>query len=297
MLRNFENLGSSERREIIPITNEAVAYLKDNEHELEKVARSIQRNNPEQYQAFKTFLISQDEEFRYILPKIERNIHDSFEATISAALPSAPDGGNLISGFVSELDDGTQVKVESGADGIVRSLDLAGTNYPIETEIQDVNLADAEQERETVLNEIGPMKQIAEYARQLIADNPDKDFAELLDELQSTLGAEQFAELGVDDFSDRESAMQELDTKIQNYTDQIETAQNAFRKIAQEAIRKTRESYERKDALVKQSLEFVYDTGFSIIPRTVTDEVIETINKRPADYGFQTEIHLDEGQI
>ena len=160
-----------------------------------------------------------------------------------------------------------------------------------------MNLSAAEEERETVLNQIGPKKQIAEYARQLIADNPEEGFAELKDQLKSTLNAEQFSELGIDSFSNHESAAQELDMKIQEYNDEIESAQNAFRKIAQEAIRKTRESYERKDNLVKQSLRLVYETGFSMIPRSVTDQVIATVNERPADYGFQTEIHLEEGQI
>ena len=261
-LKNSATLTQNENEQLEKITADTVSYLKQPHHrqELVAISRDLQTQSPQEYQAFKTFLISQDEAFLPIFEDIDAHIDDSFEATISAALPSAPDSGNLSSGFVSELDDGTQVKVESGTDGIVRSLDLAGTNYPIETDVQDVNLAVAERKRETVLNEIGPKKQITEYARQLIADNPDKAFAEIKDVLQSALSAEQFSELGIDGFSNRESAVQELDMKIQEYTDEIEVAQNTFRKIAQEAIRKTRESYERKDALVKQSLRLVYET-------------------------------------
>ena len=133
-LKNGETLTQDENETLEKITADTIAYLKQPHHrqELVAISRDLQTQNPQEYQAFKTFLISQDEAFLPIFEDIDAHVDDSFEATISAALPRAPDAGTLSSGFVSELNDGTQVKVESGSDGIVRSLDLAGANYPIE---------------------------------------------------------------------------------------------------------------------------------------------------------------------
>ena len=164
-------------------------------------------------------------------------------------------------GFQVELDDGTQVSVNTDGGDISRQIDLDGANFPLSSQVQEVDISDAERERDAALNEIGPKKQQAEYALQILEQNPDADFAEIKDQLRSALGEEAYAELGIDSFTDADAATQHLETQIAGYQEYIDATLARFRQETQSAIRAVRELYEAQDEAMKTTLRTIKNSG------------------------------------
>jgi len=107
------------------ITQEAIDYLKhpQNREALVKVSRELEQSNPVKFKEFKTFLITQDVDFKTIFENLSYPLSRD-EMTIVAALPTVPKDGNLSKGFSAMLDTETAVTVIQDGSDISRRLSL-----------------------------------------------------------------------------------------------------------------------------------------------------------------------------
>ena len=145
---------------------------------------------------------------------METNIDDDFEASIAAALPQAPDSGNLHQGFQVDMSDGSQINVTTNGNTIHRSLDFGGANFPIETALHNVDIETAQAERSAILSEVGLKLQSAKYALQVVEQQPNANIANVKNILRNNLSPGDYAALGINDINDLSIARDQLTKHI-----------------------------------------------------------------------------------
>ena len=178
-----------------------------------------------------------------------------------------PNNANLQSDgagtFEAQLSDGSQVSVEVDGNHITRSVSLDGSNYQLETPIEQADFSAALGTYESVRQELEPKKARSQQALSFL-ENPqyaDATLADMQEGLLNILGQTLYNELGIRDATDKQAVIQMLHTNVGEYAQRLSEAKQAFEKALKTAVQQNRERYRAIDEQVKQTLRILKFSG------------------------------------
>ena len=228
------------------ITQEAVDYLKvpQNRETLVTVSRELEQSNPAQFRDFKTFLISQDADFKQIFETISYPLSEN-ETTILTALPNRPKKSS--EGYTAQLDKDTSVMVMQNGSDVSRSLAL--WKAKLSTEVLEVDMAEEYESYQAEMERLGWEQSNLTHIQTLVEASDTADISELIKAYPT-----EFAATGLSSITDKQAMLTAIKTKLGEITKTIEKVETEYRRVISDAVRTTRELYKTIDQKAKQTL-------------------------------------------
>lgn len=250
-----------------------VPMLKNNPVALRWLALDLQKQNPKQFEVFRDTLISIDSDFIQIFDKIQFETIDN-----TAKLKLWTDNLNwvdLSKNVLRQEKDGAVI--EAGKNS--RNLSLVGSDYKLDSKLQNNNQKNAIQEVETNLkNDLKPINEtlntissVIDYLDKAILNNVElKDIKENIKNTNIGL----YTELNIENLnssSDIKNAFVWLQTQKQKEKD--DKIKEAKQKISL-FIKQNADIAKEQDEKKKEVLRFLTSIGFDRIPQSITEQLI-----------------------
>lgn len=253
-----------------------VPMLKSNPVALRWLALDLQKQNPKQFEVFRDTLISIDKDFIQIFDKIQFETIDN-----TAKLKLWTDNLNwvdLSKNVLRQEKDGAVI--EAGKNS--RNLSLVGSDYKLDSKLQNNSQKNAIQEVETNLkNDLKPINEtlntissVIDYLDKAILNNIElKDIKENIKNTNIGL----YTELNIENLnspSDIKNAFVWLQTQKQKEKD--DKIKEAKQKISL-FIKQNTDIAKEQDEKKKDILKFLTSIGFDKIPQSITSQLIKEL--------------------
>ncbi|MDD4151248.1 MAG: hypothetical protein PHR68_01415, partial [Candidatus Gracilibacteria bacterium] len=85
--------------------------------------------------------------------------------------------------------------------------------------------------------------------------------------------------------------------KLEDLKNEEKELDERYTKEIKDLYEKSGNKVKENDEKTRETLNILDSIGFTLIPKNITDDIIATINKNPANYGFDSRIDLKNGNF
>ncbi|MDD3145618.1 MAG: hypothetical protein PHV23_05955 [Candidatus Gracilibacteria bacterium] len=290
ILKTIDGENSKDYSKILQALNEGknfkeiIPMLKDNPIALRGLSLDLQKQNPEQYKIFRSTLENIDKDFIPLFEKMDLGKVD-FEAKLKLGTDNL-NGVDLSSHILRQEKDGAVI--EAGKNS--RNLSLVGSDYKLDSKLQNNNQKNAIQEVETNLkNDLKPINEVLntvssvlDYLDKAISNNTElKDVKENIKNTNISLYTELNIE-NINSISDIKNTFVGLQKqKEKEKEDKIKEA----KAIIDLFIKQNADIAKEQDEKKKEVLKFLSSIGFDRIPQSITEQLVRELKANVFNLG------------
>ena len=256
----------------------------------------------EEYKDFKESIISMDQDFQAVFTTFENNY--ALESTAKPANPGDVIIAWNIPEWATEIDDGsTTLRTYVSADGSKTEIDtsvfppkrevsLSGSEYRLETETPMTrDIQEISTKYELAHNELWPkINSLSKLIK--IMETIGNSTVLKLDDVKNTLinkvltysfRAQNPEVVSAIEWADSMMSLQNLATTWliaqlkKQYEDELESAEREYKQDLADQVDSYRDMMSQKDIQAKKTLKLLKDTGFDLLPQSITDQLIAEI--------------------
>nr|MDD3719872.1 hypothetical protein [Candidatus Gracilibacteria bacterium] len=300
--QQLSGLKSEKSKEVLGLLDnnpeKALQELK-NQVTFNSIATELKQKDPQKFEEFAKTLLAIDK--KTFTPIIDKFRLETLDNTAKLKLGTDNLSGVDLSKntLTKKTDDG--FTIEAGKSD--RKLFLTGSeykldgklnNYEIEKQFKEINKK-TEEELKPLNEIISSVQKILDYLEKAILNKVDiKEVKETIKKSNLSL----YNELNLENITSLEQIKQILTGFLKKSEEEKEEKIKEAKKKISELIMLNSRKAKEKDIKTRQTLSFLHEIGFDLLPQSATDYVINQINSNPNMMGlFTSPIDLKNGEL